>query len=202
MLICTIVSLLTGLGCFEAPPSPKRKLLKKDHILRVFFFFFFNFQWWDQVQRSSLPRSKTPGYWLTSYVIVKIFSKKHMLHYDNQQSSKLRAQWTIRNYTILILVCFSFSFSFPFSFIFQQTYLNVAANYILILAFTAFCKSVHLSERYFYTQGTNVFSSGFSGLPCLLQFILGYICRITVNVGTLKDGSLLINIFYIKQLFQ
>ena len=41
----------------------------------------------------------------------------------------------------------------------------------------------------------NVFSSDFSGLPCLLQLILSYICWIAVNFATLKDRSLLINIF-------
>ena len=33
------------------------------------------------------------------------------------------------------------------------------------------------------------------------NFMLGYTCRITVICGTLKDGSRLIDIFYIKQLF-
>ena len=35
----------------------------------------------------------------------------------------------------------------------------------------------------------------FQGYHVYCNFILGYICRITVNFGTLKDGSLLINIF-------
>ena len=43
----------------------------------------------------------------------------------------------------------------------------------------------------------SVFALDFSSLPCLLQLysMLGYICRITVNYGTLKGGSLLINVF-------
>ena len=44
-------------------------------------------------------------------------------------------------------------------------------------------------------KGTNVLSPDFSGLPCLLQLYTGYICRITVNFGTMKDGNRLINSF-------
>ena len=55
---------------------------------------------------------------------------------------------------------------------------------------------VEFPNKYYAVKGMNVFSSEFSGLTCLL----GYICRITVNFGTLKNGSLLINIF-LKQLF-
>ena len=41
-------------------------------------------------------------------------------------------------------------------------------------------------------KGTSV---SLLGLTSLLQFILGYMCRITVIFGILKDGSLFINIF-------
>ena len=44
-------------------------------------------------------------------------------------------------------------------------------------------------------KSTSVFSSDFSGLPCLVQLCTSYICRIAANIGILKDGSLLINIF-------
>ena len=43
-------------------------------------------------------------------------------------------------------------------------------------------------------MGTSVFASEFSGLPCLLLLYTCYICWITVNFETLKNGSLLINI--------
>ena len=44
-------------------------------------------------------------------------------------------------------------------------------------------------------KGTDVFYQTFQVYHVYCNFILGYICPITVNFGTLKDGSLLINIF-------
>ena len=44
-------------------------------------------------------------------------------------------------------------------------------------------------------KGTNVLHQTFQVCHVCCNFVLGYICRMTVNFGTRKDESLLINIF-------
>ena len=42
-------------------------------------------------------------------------------------------------------------------------------------------------------KGTNVFHQTFQVYHIYFNFLLGYICRITIDFGTLIDGSRLIN---------
>ena len=49
-------------------------------------------------------------------------------------------------------------------------------------------------------KGTNIFSSDFSGLPCVLQLYTRLHLSDYRQFGTLKDGSLLINIFASNEL--
>ena len=50
-----------------------------------------------------------------------------------------------------------------------------------------------LLQQFEVFKGMSVFSSDFSDYNVYCNLILGYICRITLNFGTLKGGRLLIN---------
>ena len=53
-----------------------------------------------------------------------------------------------------------------------------------------------------YLRVPTFFHQTFGVYHVYCNFILGYICRITLNFGTLKDGRLLINIFAVSNCFR
>ena len=60
---------------------------------------------------------------------------------------------------------------------------------------SVFCKYATMNVVDEVFKGTNVLTSDFQVYHVNCNFIIGYICRITVNLGTLKDGTFLTNIF-------